>query len=124
MRVTGTLAAAMVGYLGAVSTPAWAHHSAAMFDESQQMELHGTVREFQYTNPHSWIQLVVTDQTGAATEWSIQLGAPAGLFRMGWKPHVLKPGDKITVVLHPMKDRTNAGEFISASRDDGQPIVQ
>lgn len=94
--------------------PAFAHHSGAMFDYPNVVTLSGTVREFQFTNPHGYIQLLVPDKTGATQEWSIEMGAPAHLFRAGWKPTTLKAGDKITVTLTPMRAGGMGGEFKSA----------
>jgi hypothetical protein len=99
-----------------------AHHSAAMFDKGKTVTLVGTVREFQWTNPHSWIQIVVAGEGGA--EWAIELGAPVELFRLGWRPATLKPGDRITVVANPMRDGTHGGLFVSAVREGGAPIVK
>ena len=98
--------------------PAAAHHTASMFAMDKEMTLTGTVREFQYTNPHSWIQLVVTD-SGAPVEWSIETQAPIVLLRAGIKPGSFKPGDKLTVRLHPLKDGRPGGEMIDARKEDG-----
>ena len=73
--------------------PAWAHHSGAMFDDKKEVTLTGVVKAFQYTNPHSWIQLVVPAAAGAPVEWSIETGAPIVLLRAGIKPTALVPGD-------------------------------
>ncbi|HEY6455045.1 MAG TPA: DUF6152 family protein [Steroidobacteraceae bacterium] len=71
-----------------------AHHSGAMFNQDKQITLAGTVKQFQWTNPHCWIQVTVPGD-GSSTEWSIQMGAPTELFRGGWRPRTLKAGDKI-----------------------------
>lgn len=110
------LAIAGAAALGALSTPALAHHSFAMFDAQKNLTLEGTVREFQWTNPHSWIQLVVTDPvTGKEVEWSVEGGSPNFLARNGWKRTSMKPGDKAAVVIHPMKDGTTGGSLVSAT---------
>ncbi|MFN0002637.1 MAG: DUF6152 family protein [Pseudohongiellaceae bacterium] len=81
-----------------------AHHSFAMFDLKTKVELQGVVKEFQWTNPHTWIQLIVTDSNGIETEWSLE-GAPVNmLVRNGWKNTSVKPGDKITVTGSPLVD--------------------
>jgi hypothetical protein len=102
--------------------PASAHHSGAIFDSSKSVTLQGTVREFQWTNPHCWIQLVVPGAAGAEEEWSVEMGAPLQLFQAGWKPGTLKPGDEIVVVLHPIRDGSKGGLFVSAMAKDGAPI--
>jgi hypothetical protein len=69
--------------------PALAHHSFAMFDAEKKMTLDGTVKEFQWTNPHSWILLTVSDAQGKAEQWAIEMGGPSGLARQGWVPKTL-----------------------------------
>jgi Family of unknown function (DUF6152) len=95
-----------------------AHHSFAMFDQARQLALHGTIREFQWTNPHSWIFLDVTD-SGQISTWQIELNSPNNLKRQGWKADLLKPGDKVTVVLNPLRDGKSGGLFISVTLANG-----
>ena len=117
------LALAGVGVLTLAAAPAFAHHSFAMFDNQKNVTLDGTVKEFQWTNPHSWIQLVVKDPaTGKEVEWSIEGGSPNGLARRGWKSTIMKPGDKITVVIAPMKDGSNGGSLKTVTLPDGKTL--
>jgi Family of unknown function (DUF6152) len=95
-----------------VSGIATSHHSFAMFDNAKDVVLEGTVKEFQWTNPHTWIQLMVTDASGKQVEWSIEGASPNGLVRQGWTRNSLKPGDKATVVIHPLKDGKNGGSVV------------
>ena len=104
--------------LSLLAWPVLAHHSASMFDMQSQITLTGTVREFQFTNPHCWIQLLVPTD-GAIEEWSVEMASPIQVFQGGWNPHTLKPGDKITVIIHPMRDGSKGGNFISATSADG-----
>jgi hypothetical protein len=92
-----------------------------MFDLKKSITLSGTVKEFQWTNPHCWIQLWVPTEEHQV-EWSIEMGAPIDLFRNGWKPRTLKPGDKVTVIIHPMRDGSNGGLFVSATASNGAPL--
>ena len=104
-------------------TPA-AHHSAAMFDASKQITLTGTVKEFQWTSPHCWIQLLVSNParpTAKPVEWGIEMDNPVGLSRHGWKPGSLKAGDKIVVVAHPLRDGSPGGQVVSVTKD-GKPV--
>jgi hypothetical protein len=102
--------------LTVAALPAAAHHSFAVFDNQKNVTLEGTVKEFQWTNPHSWVQLTVTDPaTGEQVEWSIEGASPNALSRQGWKRTSLKAGDKATIVMHPMKDGTKAGSLVSAT---------
>lgn len=99
--------------------PAVAHHSDAMFNSDKELVLSGTVKEFQYTNPHSWIQLIVPAASGAPVEWSIETGAPIVLLRAGIKPTALQPGDKVAVRVHPLKDGGAGGSLIEVKKEDG-----
>jgi Family of unknown function (DUF6152) len=104
---------------------ALAHHSHAMFDTEKQVTLVGTVKEFQWNNPHCWIQLLVADPSdpnAAPVEWGVEMGAPIQLIRHGWKASSLKPGDKITVVVNPLRDGRPGGQIVSAIGPDGKPI--
>jgi hypothetical protein len=100
---------------------AFAHHSGAMFDDRKLVTLSGTVNAFQWTNPHCWIQVLVPGAQGPV-EWSVEMGSPSVLLRGGWKPRTLKIGEPIIVVVHPMRDGTTAGLFVSATRTDGSPF--
>ena len=99
-----------------------AHHSAAMFDDQKSVTLSGTVKLFQWTNPHCWIQILVSGP-GEPTEWSVEMGSPGQLYNKGWKPGTLKAGDKIVVVIHPLRDGTDGGVFVSATDAAGGPLV-
>jgi hypothetical protein len=102
--------------------PLLAHHSAAMFDDANVLELTGVVKEMQWANPHIWIQVIV-DDNGTKKEWSLEGGSPNTLSRRGWRSTSFKPGDMVTVRLNPMKDGTAAGLFIGAKfAADGHTI--
>jgi hypothetical protein len=115
-------------WLVAFSVPAWsagmalAHHSPVMFDQSQPRTLTGTVREFQWTNPHSYIQLVVKDDQGRDEEWSLEMAAPTYLYNLGWRPSTLKPGDTLTVTIAPLRKGGYGGLVLKAVTADGKPI--
>jgi hypothetical protein len=107
------------------AVPAWAHHSHAMFDLDKKVTLVGTVKEFEWNNPHCWIQVLVPDANnpnGTPVEWGVEMGAPIQLIRHGWKPDSLRPGDKITVVINPLRDGRPGGQIVSAIGPDGKPI--
>ena len=102
------------------AVPAVAHHSFAMFDAEKKVTLEGTVKEFQWTNPHSWILMNVANAQGVQEQWAIEMGAPGGLARQGWVPKTLTPGMKVTAVIHPLKDGTHGGQFMAVTLPDGQ----
>ena len=103
-----------------IAVPAFAHHSHAMFDDKQTMTMDATVKVFEWTNPHSWLQVVVMDETGQAKEWSLEMGSPAGLARGGWRPRTLVAGDKVEVTIHPLKDGNPGGSLVSVLLPDGK----
>ena len=104
-----------------VSRPLLAHHSAAMFDDAKVVEVTGTVKELQWTNPHVWLQVVVDDK-GKKTEWSLEGGSPNSLSRQGWRATSFKAGDVVTVRFNPMKDGSAGGSFIGAKFADGKTM--
>jgi hypothetical protein len=113
----------LAGAICAVSAiPALAHHSFAMFDQTQTVEVEGTVKELIWTNPHSWLQIVATDPQGTEKEWSIEMSAPASLMRDGWTMESVAPGDVVTVTLHPIRDGSSAGQFLAILLPNGETI--
>ena len=122
-KLTLNLLAGTFAVLAASS--AFAHHSHAMFDSQKQVTLVGTVKEFQWINPHCWIQLLVPspdDPNAAPVEWGLEMGAPLELYRHGWKPEIVRPGDKITVIINPLRDGRPGGQIVYALGPDGKPI--
>ena len=109
--------------LAGMVVPALAHHSFAMFDRDKEVTLVGTVREFQWTNPHAFIEMDVPGANGAGAEkWSIELNSPNNLTRQGWKSSMLKPGDKISLTMNPLRDGKKGGLFVSIVLPDGKVI--
>ena len=102
--------------------PAAAHHSGAGFNSDKVIELKGTIKEFQFKNPHTWIQVLVEDANGKTTEWSLEWGSPNSLGRQGYRPSTFPPGAKVTVRLNPMRTGAPAGGFIAAKFADGTTI--
>src|SRR5215510_1595004 len=99
--------------LSASAGPATAHHSFAMFNREKMMEVSGTVRTFQWTNPHAYIWLWVANKEGKQEVWGIELGGgPNMMLRAGWNKHTVNPGDKIKVRIHPLKDGRTGGMFV------------
>jgi hypothetical protein len=99
--------------------PAVAHHSFAMFDANQRITVDGTVKEFQWTNPHAWILMMVSNKEGQLDQWSIEMGGPGGLARQGWVPKTLTPGMNISVTIHPLRDGNHGGQFLAVKLPDG-----
>jgi len=106
----------------AVALPVRAHHSAAGFDNTKVKEITGTIKEFQFKNPHSWIQVIVEDDKGQKTEWSVEWGSPNNLGRQGIRPSTFPPGATVTIRLNPMDNGGPAGGFIGARFPDGKTV--
>ncbi len=112
----------LTGLLAGTALPALAHHSFSMFDEKKELTLKGEVKEFQWSNPHTWIQLYVKDESGKVVEWSIEGGSPNLVGRQGWKRNTFKPGDKVEITVHPMRDGQPGGSFMRAVLPDGRKL--
>jgi hypothetical protein len=107
----------------ALTTPATAHHSFAMFDADKTVTMTGTVKEFEWTNPHSWLRMMVVDQTtGQPVQWLLEMGSPAQQARFGMTADSLKPGDKVTVTMHPLKDGSRGGGLLTATLPNGKTV--
>ena len=111
-RLAGLAALALAG-------PCWAHHSFAMFEQTKTVTLQGTVKQFQWTNPHCFVQVLVPSP-GGLIEWSIEMNSPGASYREGWRPGTLKAGDKVTVVINPVRDGTQGGRLVSATDPGGR----
>jgi hypothetical protein len=99
-----------------------AHHSPVMFDRTATKTLVGTVVEFAWTNPHSAIQLDVPNDKGGVDRWGVELGSPQSMARNGWRSSIVKPGDKVTVVVNPLKSGEFGGIFVSITLADGRRL--
>lgn len=105
----------------AAAVPVVAHHSGAMFDEKKTITIEGTVKEFQYTNPHSWLLVDVKNKDGSVTTWGFEAEGPTTLMRAGIRPSEFPAGTKITITGRPMKDGKPAATWEYAVRaSDGK----
>ena len=117
MRFRAFGCAGLAGALFAL--PATGHHSHAMFDDQQTFVRKGSVAEFQWTNPHSWLQVNIENESGEMVQWALEMGSPANLARRGWRPRMLAEGDPVTVTFHPLKDGNPGGALLAATLPDG-----
>jgi hypothetical protein len=120
MRFQLACAAALA--LTVAGSAAQAHHSFAMFDMTKQVTVNGTVKQFQWTNPHAYIQLVAKDSSGKDVEWSMEMGAPMYLYARGWRPSSLKAGMRVSVILNPLRNGKPGGVVREVSTADGKQI--
>ena len=105
------------------ATDAFAHHSYSMFDRSKTDTLTGVVKSLDIINPHSWLDVVVTDGQGGQVDYALEMGGPGQIERQGWSHDTLQPGDKITVRLHPLRDGSHGGQLVSAVLPNGKVMT-
>jgi hypothetical protein len=109
----------------AIAAPAFAHHSFAMFDAEKTLTMKGTVKEFEWTNPHSWLRVTVMDEkSGKPLLWALEMSSPARMTTMGMHADSVKVGDAVSVTFHPMKDGTRGGQFIQATLPGGKAVIR
>ena len=111
-------AAALIGAAG----PALAHHSYAMFDRDKELKLNGVIKSFYWTNPHSAIEIDVPNASGGSETWGVECNSPNNLARMGWKSNSLRPGDKVTAVINPLRDGKPGGVYVGVTLPDGKVL--
>jgi hypothetical protein len=121
-RIRVLCALSLCGAFGAGNT--FAHHSFAMFDQTRLVKIEGTVRDYQWDNPHVWIDIAVADISGAVVLWNVECASPNILGRSGWSRSTLQVGDKILVTLRPLKDGSRGGALYSLKLPDGRELLQ
>jgi hypothetical protein len=121
LRNTATVVA-----MALAASQALSHHSFAMFDQGQRITLKGTVSEFQWTNPHAFIELDVPGSDANSGHWQVELNSPNNLKRQGWASSSLKTGDAITLTLNPLRDMSEhkGGLFITLTKADGTVLSE
>lgn len=111
----------IAGAACAFGSAAFAHHSFAMFDNSKKIDVKGTVKEIQWTNPHVWLEMVV-DENGQQKTYDFEGGAVAVLKRFGWTKDTVKAGDTIVLTAHPFKDGKAGGSIDFVTLADGRKV--
>jgi hypothetical protein len=121
MKLRGLIAgAALIALLGAT---AHAHHSVAAFDRANPATLAGTVKDFKYTNPHTWIYLMVPDGNGGERRWDLEGGSVNMVVRQGWTNKTVVPGMKVKLLIAPRKDGADGGEWLRLLEINGKPFT-
>lgn len=115
--INRTIAILLLSVLG--SAPALAHHAFSMFDQNKRVLLEGEIKEFQWANPHVWVQILVKQPDGKEVEWSIEGASPNGLRRQGWSSKSLLPDMKVKLMMSPLKNGGPGGSLISVTLPDG-----
>jgi len=111
-------------FAAAITAPAFAHHSFAMFDAEKTITTKGVVTEYEWTNPHSWLRVNVADASGKQLQWAFEMSSPATMTGLGMTPDTVKPGDLVTVTYHPLKDGSRGGQFMQALLPNGKMAVR
>ena len=114
----------LCGLLFVAGGRASAHHSFAPFDLTKEKTISGTVSKFEWTNPHSWIWVDVPNEKGGVDSWAVEGMSPNYLARRGWTKTTLKPGDKVTIAVRPLKSGENGGMFVRATLADGRVLTK
>ena len=109
-----------IGAIGLMAMPGLAHHSGAMFEKEKTITVEGVVKQFQYTNPHSWLLVDVKNKDGSVTTWGFEAEGPSTLQRAGIRPSDFAVGTKLKITGHPMKDGSPAAAWVDAVRADGK----
>ena len=117
MRIPAAIVAAAIAC--AFALPALAHHSFAMFDRQKMVSISGTVKAFEWTNPHCWLWVTAKGPDGESVDWGLETAGPGQLARMGLKRESFKPGDKIVVDFHPLRDGRKGGQLQKAALLNG-----
>src|SRR5436305_619923 len=97
--------------LAAAPLPVFAHHSFAMFNRDQFGSITGVVKDYEWTNPHVWIHIMAAEGQNAAREWSFEMQSVQQDAAAGWRPDSVKPGDRVTIEFHPLKDGSRGGQL-------------
>jgi len=116
-------AALLASLLAGGTGVALAHHSYAAFDVTTQREISGSVKKFDWTNPHTWVWIDVANDHGGVDKWGFEGMSPNFLSRRGWTRSTLKPGDKVTVTFRPMKNGDKGGMWVTGKRPDGEVLL-
>ena len=121
LKIAGFTAIAVAALL----VQAEAHHSFTMFDKEKMITISGTLKEFEWSNPHCWLHVSVVDATtGRTVEWAFEMGSISQIAAQGWKVDTVKAGDKIAISGHPLKDGSRGGQYRSVKLGDGRSFQQ
>jgi hypothetical protein len=129
MKMGSIVSSATLTLLLVHAAPALSHHSNSAYEVQKVITITGVVKEFQWSNPHTWLYVIVDDGRGGKVEWACEGRAPGILLRAGWTKSSLKPGDMVTVDMSPAKDGSKTSIIARVTKADGtilgnQPTFQ
>ena len=122
MKKMGFMAAGLIAVVLGMTSTASAHHSFAAFNTTTEKSISGTVKQVDWTNPHTWIWVEVANDKGGVDTFGFEGMSPNYLARRGWSKSTLKPGDKISITFRPMRDGSNGGMFMNGKRPNGEVL--
>jgi hypothetical protein len=117
LAFTGLLAATLAL---TSSSPAWSHHSHAMFDHDKEVTITGTVSQWIFRNPHVFLYMDVKNDAGDTTTYTVEFSNLTNMLKMGFAATTFKAGDSVTVTMHPLADGRPGGNYIVATTPDGK----
>jgi hypothetical protein len=123
MKQAGRRAILLASLVAATTSLAVAHHSYSAFDITKEKVISGTIKKFDWSNPHTWAWLDVANEAGVVETWGVEGMSPNYLARRGWSRTTLKPGDKLTITIRPMKDGEKGGMWVTAKRPNGEILL-
>lgn len=121
-KINGLIAASVLGNF--LAFPILAHHSPAVFDRTKEVKIVGSVKEFRWSNPHSFIELDVRNEKGGTDTWAIEMNPPNFLVKAGWTSKTVKPGDMVTIMVNPLRTNEPVGKFVSITLPGGQVLTE
>ena len=105
-----------------LAAPAFAHHSFAMFDQSKVLAISGTVKDFEFVNPHAWLHVIIANDKGETSTWAFEGGSPSQLVSLGWSKDHPRVGETVEVGFRPLKDGSRGGQLMSVKFSNGQRV--
>lgn len=122
MKMKQLLTGFVLTFFIAAASPA--HHSPAVFDRTKEVKLAGSVKEFRWSNPHSFIELEVRNEKGETENWAVEMNPPSYLVKAGWTSRTVKPGDVVTIMINPLRTNEKVGKFVSLTLPGGQKLTE
>ena len=116
------LALAVLATVTFAAGTASAHHSPVVFDHTKKITIAGTITEFKWSSPHSWIHIDVADDDGEVHDWGVEMDPASVLARAGWRSNTIKPGDKVSILIFPLRNDEKGGQYISITLPDGSTL--
>ena len=102
----------------------FAHHSPIVFDRTREVTIVGTITEFKWSSPHAWIHIDVKEANGHVDNWGVEMDPASVLAKVGWRSSTLKAGDKVSIVVHPLRNDEKGGQYLSITLPDGSMLGQ